>query len=330
MNATIMFLGFACAQTPQASAIPPDQFLALVQREAVPKWTSYTAMTQDCELTYRAEFRHLKPHGELIPDHPNDKTFESAFVISTEHGSLRQTVNLRKLNVKHEIQRIECYNTRYSFVASGSASDKLAIQEISNPITPKDVVRRSLRASIVASSHGWYFLDKPLDELWKDKANTVDAVQQIANGNYLVAFRCRGEDGIVFGHYALELNPNQGWRIETVKTLLTGRIDATETNTYEKDGFAVPIPNRRVFTGKDLKTSDIFHVATTFSHFKSNPHHTEAEFTLSAFGFPEPVGVEWKKPTPRYVWFLVAAGAFAAIAVFFRWMTRHTRRPQAV
>lgn len=50
-----------------------------------------------------------------------------------------------------------------------------------------------------------------------------------------------------------------------------------------------------------------------------------AEFTLSAFGLPEPVGVTWPRPTPRYVWFLVAAGAFALLAVGLRAVARRKR-----
>lgn len=41
----------------------------------------------------------------------------------------------------------------------------------------------------------------------------------------------------------------------------------------------------------------------------------ETDFTLSAFGFPEPPGVEWKKPFP---WYLVAAAAGTiCLGVFF-------------
>jgi hypothetical protein len=43
----------------------------------------------------------------------------------------------------------------------------------------------------------------------------------------------------------------------------------------------------------------------------------ESDFTLSAFGFPEPPGVEWKRPFPYY---LVAAGVGTLClgAFFFR------------
>jgi len=51
------------------------------------------------------------------------------------------------------------------------------------------------------------------------------------------------------------------------------------------------------------------------------------EFTLTAFGLPEPVGVVWVKPTPRYVWFLAAAVVFALVAITFRWLARRRETP---
>jgi hypothetical protein len=48
----------------------------------------------------------------------------------------------------------------------------------------------------------------------------------------------------------------------------------------------------------------------------------EQEFSLTAYGLPEPVGVKWDQRTPRYVWFLIAAGAFAALALGFRHLSR--------
>jgi hypothetical protein len=46
----------------------------------------------------------------------------------------------------------------------------------------------------------------------------------------------------------------------------------------------------------------------------------EAEFTLSAFGLPEPPGVKWEKPTPRYVWFLAAAMVLGILAAGLRYL----------
>jgi hypothetical protein len=62
----------------------------------------------------------------------------------------------------------------------------------------------------------------------------------------------------------------------------------------------------------------------TLSH--SERQLGDEEFTLSAFGLPEPVGVVWEKRTPVYVWLLVAAGVLLTLALVFRWLARRLRR----
>jgi hypothetical protein len=51
----------------------------------------------------------------------------------------------------------------------------------------------------------------------------------------------------------------------------------------------------------------------------------EREFTLSSYGFPEPVGVEWEKKTPVYVWLLLAAGVLGLLAVVLAWLAKRRR-----
>jgi hypothetical protein len=60
-----------------------------------------------------------------------------------------------------------------------------------------------------------------------------------------------------------------------------------------------------------------------------NNRVTDDQFTLSAFGLPEPVGVTREKPTPVYVWLLAAAGGFGALALLFRWLVRRRQAAQA-
>ncbi len=53
----------------------------------------------------------------------------------------------------------------------------------------------------------------------------------------------------------------------------------------------------------------------------------EKEFSLSAYGLPEPEGVVWEKPaTPLYVWLLSAAAILAVLAVAFRTIQRRWAR----
>lgn len=90
----------------------------------------------------------------------------------------------------------------------------------------------------------------------------------------------------------------------------------------EVGGIPVPVRSTRAerFTG----TADWSMETSAETDFDIDPTADlpESEFTLSHYGLPEPVGVEWKKPTPRYLWFLVAAGAFVALAVGFRYLAR--------
>jgi len=57
-----------------------------------------------------------------------------------------------------------------------------------------------------------------------------------------------------------------------------------------------------------------------------NDRVPDTEFTLSAFGLPEPGGEEpVKKPIPLYIWILAAAGVCAALALGFRYLVRRGR-----
>jgi hypothetical protein len=60
--------------------------------------------------------------------------------------------------------------------------------------------------------------------------------------------------------------------------------------------------------------------------YEVNDSVPDSEFTLSAFGLPEPVGVVWERRTPVYVWLLVAAGVLLTLGIFFRWLARRLRR----
>ena len=92
--------------------------------------------------------------------------------------------------------------------------------------------------------------------------------------------------------------------------------------TYDTTGaWAIPI-RAELWSANEKKPEAKRLWVTEIEEFVSIPKMDPAEFRLSAFGLPEPVGVEWKKPTPRYLWFLVAAGAFVALAVGFRLLAR--------
>ncbi|MCX7700567.1 MAG: hypothetical protein N2039_06785 [Gemmataceae bacterium] len=55
----------------------------------------------------------------------------------------------------------------------------------------------------------------------------------------------------------------------------------------------------------------------------------EAQSRLSYYGLPEPADVIWEKPTPMYVWLLLAAAVCAVLAFTLRWWVKRRQR-QAV
>ena len=53
----------------------------------------------------------------------------------------------------------------------------------------------------------------------------------------------------------------------------------------------------------------------------------EKEFTLSAFGFPEPTGVVWHRPTPWYLYFIGAGVGLLALGVYLRRRLNRRKSP---
>lgn len=57
-----------------------------------------------------------------------------------------------------------------------------------------------------------------------------------------------------------------------------------------------------------------------------NNNVPDSEFTLSAFGLPEPAGMEAvKKPVPMYLWILLAAAVCGVLAFAFRYLAERKR-----
>ena len=127
------------------------------------------------------------------------------------------------------------------------------------------------------------------------------------------------------GRGAYYFAPNSGWVCVGERTGpgVGEKVYYESVYTYDTTGgWAVPI--REELWTVDVKKPEAStrRSVTEIEEFVSIPKLNEADFRLTAFGLPEPMGIEWKKPTPRYLWFLVAAGVFVALAVGFRFLAR--------
>ena len=140
-------------------------------------------------------------------------------------------------------------------------------------------------------------------------------------------------DGIQSGY--LLLDPDAFWiilRAQYSRTSLCGRGEGKVFYVFEQDTAKLPLPvhvKREEHWTLDDGQVWSSKCDTHFNLVLSPVPPDMTEFTLSAFGLPEPPGVTWPKPTPWYLWAAVAAAVCLVLAFVLRWLARSraTQRP---
>ncbi len=134
----------------------------------------------------------------------------------------------------------------------------------------------------------------------------------------------------------LRFLPDSYWVLTDADLIVKTQVASGTYRTHVDYGAptdGISLPTRWV-EEESLKLNDGGSFATrrstTFSLRPEASEPPEAEFTLTAFGLPEPVGVTWERPTPVYVWILAAAGGLGVLAWLFRWLARRRRQAPGV
>jgi len=152
-----------------------------------------------------------------------------------------------------------------------------------------------------------------------------DAVELNENGRRFVRisydFNKPNQPKNQTGYFVLD--PERFWLVtEQEYTVSTSKSALTTKCKYEYHQVGdLPLLARMT----TIKTSPFFpdHRSVTTTSFRfTREAADEMEFTLTAFGLPEPYGVEWKRRTPRYIWILVGAGGFVLLAAGLYWLAR--------
>jgi hypothetical protein len=127
------------------------------------------------------------------------------------------------------------------------------------------------------------------------------------------------------------LDPEACWcvRAYAVESRFTESlvVKAEGKHEYEKDASGFPLLKRlteHVTVLDGSKTTADFEDNYSFS-CRAESGIPESEFTLSAFGLPEPYGVEFERPR-RTPWIFLGALACLALALVFGWVARNRRR----
>jgi hypothetical protein len=130
---------------------------------------------------------------------------------------------------------------------------------------------------------------------------------------------------------AIFLDPARYWCISHVvekeKIFHDGKLNRTATwdIRYElkehKSGFPLVQSTTQKYAGVYARDGHSNEGTVTREYeYKFNDRLPTTDFTLTAYGLPEPHGVKWHKPTPVFVWILLAAGICGLLAVMLRWL----------
>ena len=68
---------------------------------------------------------------------------------------------------------------------------------------------------------------------------------------------------------------------------------------------------------------------STHTYTLSSESYPASDFTLTAFGLPEPFGIEWERPTPWWLYALFSAGVLFVVAVIVSFWKRRLAARQA-
>jgi len=121
-------------------------------------------------------------------------------------------------------------------------------------------------------------------------------------------------DPVTHSGYVI-FDPERFWLMTEVEHRMATSKNSLTNKTkyeYELDG-DFPLHSRAVTIQSSSRFPGLLsEMSSTFRHRREKA--TESEFTLSAFGLPEPLGVEWESPTRRYVLFLAGGLGFIVLA----------------
>lgn len=189
------------------------------------------------------------------------------------------------------------------------------------------------------SRHFYYGGTKRLRQAVSDPSFRVtNIVNEMQNGRKLIRvdhiYDYENQDSHVRQHGSLWLDPSRCWCIRRFKSSLEATIRGERMHDTEADVVCETIDHPSGFPILKRVTEHVNIVqykikrrveATSKIDYdlEVNEGVPDSEFTLSAFGLPEPVGFEPpKKPLPWYLWLLIAAAASGAIAFAFRYLAR--------
>ncbi len=130
----------------------------------------------------------------------------------------------------------------------------------------------------------------------------------------------------------LVLDPAHYWSVRSARlTSLHGNMKVNSTIEMEirdlSAKFPVPkryVEKREIQSGEEPVRKETW--VREFELAEVSPLPPDNEFTLSAFGLPEPLGLESRRSYPWYVWLALGTAAVLLVGVLIGWFKRRMSR----
>jgi hypothetical protein len=299
-------------------------------RDAPIGWDGYLRFSEGLQSTYSSMSRTT-----LNGTQSAEKKFHTQYKLK----------NNAALRVQYAVHpgtdgEVEGMNPRYTFKLKRASAERgwvLADLKTTDPTKGPTEAAAQLRKNILQGSCACLTLwNLWLPDLLRDSDFKIMSIQKQSNGP-VELYRVDFEYAKPAGTYPIRgaLPISRGWAIfdpghdwimkeyEVFHASLKAQASINRRFEIKQGRGQHPLINHitTIHKWKDGDESGE-RVADVEVETLDRPEAPVTEFTLSAFGLPEPTGVVWNTGTPYYIWFAGAAAVSLCLALVFRFLAR--------
>jgi hypothetical protein len=306
-----------------------DEWLERLMSEGPPQWARYEAMSKEIDVVVTTVYARYDTQGRPMDRLRRDK--QESRVAANHDWILVQNRSIGKKASGESFDEIdiEAANSRYDFRLRRDKPDQSSyvithIGEIDKPD------RSHLTATLDNIQWAWRVNSKSVQDFWEKPGHKlIAASSEESSGHILV--RMEAEESYQPPNakqprtitYSILLDPNDHWCIREFTAGVRSVDRSTTIITYGNQAEGLPVVQSLTYKHKTFADGSTFEVKSNVDKWERR-RIPESEFTLSAFGLPEPKGVEWEKPSRRYLW--IAAVALLALVLAFAFRQLGVRR----
>lgn len=319
----------------------------LIDEAVIRKWKEYERFARKLQGTMRyalvfSESRGTKEQRIIRSVYKQIQNCAS-LISSSEHENPTELIRIGNPQYSAELKR------------SGANLGDVVLQRFSETHQVPRQGEQSVfeRVSVGVAPH-FYLHDKiPLSQIMVDQRLKIRKISKTSeNGRELVRIDYRDVDdsrsSARFRHVHVhsgwvDLDPSRCWCIVRWKTSTEfttngerreyGESEAELSTVDHPSGFPLVkkiavLGTKHFYRYRNSKERAINNRITMDFEWEVNDHVPDSEFTLTAYGLPEPGGGPVKKSLPLYIWITLAAGICIGLAVGFRFLARRHARSE--